>query len=203
MLQKWIGELWFLYNVLQNSLNCSGQFPDLHQGESLAGGRSRHPSSNWSQWELQMLYFTNQNLPVPSVISFWFEKHLGLVKIVSLRKEKKRSIIQTFPLLQSCILMRAYGKACVSTCKIQQQVLIVPLSFLWRHKDAHALVYPWPNIAMLSGAVRLLLNWLSNIFISSNKIDPWTVYFAPGWKKCKGQTERGSVRNLFSIIVWC
>lgn len=149
-----------------------------------------------------MLYFTNQNLPVPSAISFWFEKYLGLVRIVSLREEKKRGIIQTFPLLQSCIFMGAYGKACVSTCKIQQQVLIIPLSFPWRRRDAQALVYPWANTVMLCDAGRLLLNWLPNICISSNKIGPWTVYFPLDWKKCKGQTERGSVRNLSSIFAW-
>lgn len=75
---------------------------------------------NWSQWEPQMLCLTNQNLPLPSVLSFWFEKYLGLVRFVSLKTGKTpkipNCIIQTFFLVA---ILYFYGEHMGSSLFVQ------------------------------------------------------------------------------------
>lgn len=87
-------------------------------------------SSDWSQQELQMLYVTNQNLPVSSAISFWFEKYLGLVRIVLLKgggkKNPKPYNLNIPPPCNLVFLWRTYGKSCGSMRGEWQQVGVFP-----------------------------------------------------------------------------
>lgn len=119
------GEQWLILHILKILWTSLSSSQLCIKGQVWLEGGVGTRSSDWSQRELQMLYVTNQNLPVSSAISFWFEKYLELVRIVSLKGAKKKNpnhIIQTFLLLASLYFYGERMGSPVVLCGEWQQV---------------------------------------------------------------------------------